>query len=162
MAEIQLKRSEIRGGLPPVCIQCGASAETEVVRKLHNAHLPHPILPEDPVGCLLFPISLLMMLGVKATRDEVSVTMPTCRRHASTWWNWSPPELKSADDEVVLLSGVSEEFVSAVNEHRATRGASDSVERTASTDPEVRIRCRDCGALNSESARFCDQCGHEL
>lgn len=28
--------------------------------------------------------------------------------------------------------------------------------------PEVRVRCRSCRALNDEDARYCDQCGAEL
>ncbi|HEY1380209.1 MAG TPA: zinc ribbon domain-containing protein [Gemmataceae bacterium] len=28
--------------------------------------------------------------------------------------------------------------------------------------PEVKVRCRSCGALNDETARFCSQCGKPL
>ena len=161
MADVQLTRREIAGGLPPVCLQCGGTAATEVSRKLHDAHLPSPILPEDPVGCVLFPISLLMMLGVKAARNDVIVTMPLCRRHAKSWFNWSAPELKSVDGEYVTLSGVSEEFIAALAERRR---ATDSGAKAngESSDQIIKVRCQRCQALNDESARFCNQCGAEL
>ena len=28
--------------------------------------------------------------------------------------------------------------------------------------PVVKVRCRECHALNDDDARFCDQCGAEL
>lgn len=32
-------------------------------------------------------------------------------------------------------------------------------DRMDSSDPKIKVRCRNCQALNDESAKFCGQCG---
>jgi ribosomal protein L40E len=155
MPEVQLSRADAQGGrLPPLCMQCGAPATAEVTRNYTTDTAPPP--PPDPVigGCLLFPIWLaiaLLKLVSFCSARTMKVRTPLCDRHAHGWFTRSTLAATSITDENIALTGVAQEFVDALEKQRAAGHP------TAPT--VVKVRCRNCHALNAEAAKFCDQCG---
>jgi hypothetical protein len=120
VAEVQLYRGNAEGGgLPPNCMQCGAPATTEVLKKYctDSVHLLPPIGPEvGLIGCLLFPLWLviaLLKLVSWSTAQTMSVRTPLCHQHAHGWFTSSTLVAKSIAAERIVLGGVSDEFAQA-------------------------------------------------
>lgn len=162
MAEVQLSRSDAEDGhLPNICMQCGAPATAEVVKKYSTDSilLLPPIGPEaGPVGCFLFPLWLLMALLKLiswSTATTMNVRTPLCHKHAHGWFTWSSLAAKSIEQEQIVIEGVSQEFAHAWHKSSATEQA-----REQSRDGgRIKVRCRGCTALNEETAKYCSQCG---
>jgi hypothetical protein len=158
MAEVQLSllEAEGEGRLPPVCMECGAPATTVCATPFTTVEgglpPPPPPPPENPIGCLLgmilLPMGIAHMFSKPKSR-KVSVRVPLCDRHSSGWPKRASVQVRSISEETIVLSGVSEQFVSALRQRRAT----------GVTQPQVKVRCRQCQTLNEETARFCNQCG---
>jgi hypothetical protein len=138
-------------------MQCGAPATAEIAKSYStdSVHLLPPIGPEAGfIGCLLFPLWLLMALLKLiswSTARTMSVRTPLCHKHAYGWFTWSTLEAKAIEEGSIVLTGVSQEFADAWGKQRG-RGQ-------AGGGGLVRVRCRGCQALNEETARFCNQCG---
>jgi ribosomal protein L40E len=156
MAEVQLTWAEVQGGnLPAICMQCGAPATDMVSKKYTTDKVDLVPPPPEPVGCLvLFPIIGLLKLVSWSQAKTMTVRTPLCHKHAHGWFVWSSLDATSITDEAIVITGVSDQFAQAWQEQRA---ANHGQERHV-----VKVRCRKCEALNTESARFCDQCGASL
>jgi hypothetical protein len=161
MAEVRLSRADAEGGgLPPVCMQCGAPATAEVPKKYStdSVHLFPPAGPEAGLlGFLLCPLWLavaLLKLILWSTARTMTVRTPLCHKHARGWFTWSTLEAKAIAEESIVLAGVSEEFARAWDRRR--------VAEPPRAGGVVKVRCRGCQALNDETAKFCNQCGAEV
>src|SRR5262245_17184488 len=107
MAEICLTRDEaVSGiGMPPVCMQCGATATAEVQKKYSTDTTP---LPPDPIigGWILFPLWLviaLLKLVSWSTARTMTVRTPLCHRHAHGWFTTSTLEASTINDDRIAL-----------------------------------------------------------
>lgn len=153
MAEVQLSRADAQeGGLPRICMQCGAPATDEIQKKYTTDQLDFHPPPPEPMGCfILWPILALLKLISWTTAKTMTVRTPLCHKHAHGWFTWSTLEAKAITDESIVLKGVSDRFVQAWEQHRlADRPRQEGL---------VKVRCRSCQSLNDEAAKFCDQCG---
>jgi hypothetical protein len=132
-------------------MQCGAPATDEVLKKYttDQVHLPPP--EPEPIGCVLWPILGLAKLISWSAATTMPVRTPLCHKHAHGWFTWSTLEAKAITGDSIILTGVSDEFVQAWAREKQTRhfGQQDN----------IKVRCQKCRAINSEAARFCDQCG---
>lgn len=168
MATVRLTREEAsRGGLPAVCLQCGQPATREVERTFSTDRVPPvppPIIPDALAGCLMLPIWVVLAL-VKLVSWSSAVTMtvrmPVCARHARTWLRPGPVEASAITADAIELTSVAEAFAQAWARQRPP--ASTAAASVAAPAGEVvKVRCRQCRALNEETARFCSQCGQAL
>ena len=50
----------------------------------------------------------------------------------------------------------------AIEETRVGRALAERLESPSGGAPLVKVKCRACGALSDEDAKFCDQCGKPL
>ncbi len=158
MAGVQLSRADAEGGrLPPMCMECGAPATTEVTKKYSTDQVPLV----DPFPAFLFPILFPIWLFLAVAKlvswssaKRMAVRTPLCRKHAHRWFTSSPLEAKSITDETIVLAGVSEEFAGAWTRQGVADRSNDG--------DRVKVRCPSCRSLNDETAKFCDQCGAVL
>src|SRR5262245_26714718 len=78
MARVRLHRGEVRqGGLPPVCMRCGADAELE--RKRQFSWNPSWVYLLILLGLLPFVIVALVLT------KRMTVHAPLCRDHKNHW-----------------------------------------------------------------------------
>jgi hypothetical protein len=152
MAEVQLSRADAQGSrLPAVCMQCGAPATDEVLKKYTTDQVDLTPPPPEPMGCFVWwPILGLLKLLSWSTAKTMTVRMPLCHKHAHGWFTSSTLTAKVITDESIILAGVSDQFVQAWEQRVADRPQDRG---------SVKVRCRSCQALNDETAKFCDQCG---
>jgi hypothetical protein len=129
MSQVQLDRDEAEeGDLPRVCIRCGARA----VRFERRKFLWYPVWAR--------PVPLLRMTFSRTA----TVTLPLCRAHAGQldiWW-FGPglwglrPTLIT--HEQIILAGVAEEFLDALEDYRANGESRPAAEDEADCEPYPR------------------------
>lgn len=155
MAEVELSRAEAQSGeLPNICMKCGELA-AKVCDRHYTTDQVVAAPPPDAVGCLILgPILGLLKLFSWSTAKTMTVRTPLCEKHSKGLFTKASFTAKTLTDDRITLTGVSDQFATAWNQEQ---------KRIRSKGTEViKIRCRNCQALNEESAKFCNQCGAEM
>ena len=155
MAEVELSREDAQSGeLPAICMKCGEPATT-VIDKNYTTDQVHAVPPPDALGCLILgPILGLLKLFSWSNAKTMTVRTPLCEKHSKGWLTAANFTAKTITDDQITLTGVGDQFAQAWNKQRR-------LNRSKGTEV-VKIRCRNCQALNDESSKFCNQCGAEL
>lgn len=155
MAEAEFTHEDaLSGDLPSLCMKCGQPA-TAWVDKDYTTDQVHAFPPPDALGCLILgPILGLLKLFSWSAAKTMTVRTPLCEKHSKGWFTAASFTAKTITDDRITLTGVSDQFAAAWNEQRRLNRSNGN--------EVIKIRCRNCQALNDESAKFCSQCGKEI
>lgn len=107
-------------------------------------------LPLQPVGGVICIIvgGMLQKLGRQGLAGSGLLLDPEKARKDLEPWNR-------------MAGGMAEDTLSEIG---VVRKLEDHLDREPATPapPQIKIRCRNCQALNDETAKFCNQCGSGL
>lgn len=133
--------AEIRVGSP------GNSSPTSGSSPFGADRSPNPMTALFGMGLIIVG-GIMMNVGHAGLRGSGIILDPQGAREDLKPWNQAAGGML---DDTLAASPI----VSRAVENMGNSGAPHH-------DPQIRVRCLKCGALNDEDAKFCDECGASL